>query len=68
MSPTPVRPWHEVNEGAGHEWSALCRVGLDELHAAATPEGGCLVEARAPSLDEIFVAHVGPKTLNPIEK
>jgi hypothetical protein len=48
--------------------SALCRVGPDELHAAAIPEGGCLVEERVPSLDEIFVAQVGSKAFNPMEK
>ena len=54
-------------EGSGHEWSALCRVGLGELHAAAIPEGGCLVEERVPSLDEIFVAQLGSKALSPME-
>jgi ABC-2 type transport system ATP-binding protein len=54
-------------EGSGHEWSALCRVGPSQPHAAALRQGGCLVEERVPSLDEIFVAQVGSKSCNTTE-
>ncbi|HKB03344.1 MAG TPA: ABC transporter ATP-binding protein [Gemmataceae bacterium] len=46
-------------EGEGPEWTALCHGGLGELQAAAEAAGGRVVERGTPSLDEIFVAHVG---------
>jgi ABC-type multidrug transport system ATPase subunit len=46
-------------EGEGPEWTALCHGGFGELQAAAEAAGGRVVERGTPSLDEIFVAHVG---------
>src|SRR5262245_52612310 len=46
-------------QGEGPEWTALCHGGLGELQAAAEAAGGRVVERGTPSLDEIFVAHVG---------
>jgi ABC-2 type transport system ATP-binding protein len=46
-------------EGAGREWTALCGSRLAQLEAAAAALGAELVPQRAPSLDEIFVAHSG---------
>ena len=49
-------------EGSGHEWTAVCRGRLGDLHDAATQWGARIVQERVPSLDEIFVAQVGVKT------
>src|SRR5262245_29855144 len=49
-------------EGNGAEWAAVCAGELDELRNAAAACGARVIERRAPSLDEIFVARVGAKT------
>ncbi len=46
-------------EGSGHEWTAICHGQAGELQAAATRCGAQVLDKRAPSLDEIFVARVG---------
>ena len=46
-------------DGGGREWTAVCRDGSAELHAAVAGWGALIVAERVPSLDEIFVAHVG---------
>jgi ABC-2 type transport system ATP-binding protein len=46
-------------DGEGREWTAVVRGGSGELQAAVADGGGRIVGERAPSLDEIFVAHVG---------
>jgi len=46
-------------DGAGEEWTAVCRGDPGELQAAVAGWGARIVASRAPSLDEIFVAHVG---------
>jgi len=48
-------------DGSGHGWTAVYRGGSSELHAAfANLDGGAhIIAERIPSLDEIFVAHVG---------
>jgi ABC-2 type transport system ATP-binding protein len=48
-------------EGSGAEWAAVCNGRLAELHDAAAACGAEVVGQRAVSLDEIFVARVGPK-------
>jgi ABC-2 type transport system ATP-binding protein len=48
-------------KGAGHEWTAVCNGRLDVLQAAVAEAGARIVEQRAPSLDEIFVAQVGKR-------
>jgi ABC-2 type transport system ATP-binding protein len=48
-------------EGAGYEWTALCRGRLSGIQEAVAATGARIVEERAPSLDEIFVAQVGTK-------
>jgi len=45
-------------DGGGQEWTAVCR-GADELRTAVGGWGAQIVSERVPSLDEIFVAHVG---------
>ncbi len=47
-------------DGAGREWTVLLRDAAGELPAAVASWGASIVAERAPSLDEIFVAHVGP--------
>ncbi len=46
-------------DGDGQEWTAVCRDGGGALHAAVAGWGASIVAERVPSLDEIFVAHVG---------
>jgi ABC-2 type transport system ATP-binding protein len=50
-------------KGARHEWTAVCNGRLDAIQAAAAEAGARIVEQRAPSLEEIFVAQVGEKCL-----
>jgi ABC-2 type transport system ATP-binding protein len=44
--------------GGGHEWTAVCRGRLDDLHDGAAAVGALVVDSRAVSLDDIFVAEV----------
>jgi ABC-2 type transport system ATP-binding protein len=46
-------------DGEGREWSAFCRDGTDEVQAAVAAWEARIVAERVPTLDEIFVAHVG---------
>ncbi|HMF11333.1 MAG TPA: ABC transporter ATP-binding protein, partial [Gemmataceae bacterium] len=55
----PVVPGVLVWEGAGQEWTAVCRDGPARLEEAANQWGAQIVAERVPSLDEIFVARVG---------
>lgn len=50
-----VVAWH----GGGHEWTAVCRDGSPDLRAAVAGWGARIVDERAASLDEVFVAYVG---------
>jgi ABC-2 type transport system ATP-binding protein len=45
----------------------VCAGKLDDLRDAAAACGAEVVGQRAPSLDEIFVARVGPKAAAPVE-
>jgi ABC-2 type transport system ATP-binding protein len=51
----PVLAW----QGAGQEWTAVCRGRPGELASALADSGAQIVADRVPSLDEIFVARVG---------
>jgi ABC-2 type transport system ATP-binding protein len=51
----PVLAW----QGAGKEWTAVCRGRRGELEAVMAGSGAHIVGDRAVSLDEIFVAQVG---------
>jgi ABC-2 type transport system ATP-binding protein len=46
-------------QGAGYEWTAVCRRRAGELASAIADSGGLIVADRVPSLDEIFMAQVG---------
>ncbi|GAC1658821.1 MAG: ABC transporter ATP-binding protein [Gemmatimonadaceae bacterium] len=46
-------------DGGAEEWTALYRGGTDALQPAFAAAGARIVAERAPTLDEIFVAHVG---------
>jgi ABC-2 type transport system ATP-binding protein len=46
-------------DGGGQEWTAVVRDGAGELQAAVAGWNARIVEERVPSLDEVFVAHVG---------
>ena len=55
-----VLRWERVN-GSNREWTAMYRGGASELHTAFDRLDGApqIIAERIPSLDEIFVAHVG---------
>lgn len=46
-------------DGGGQDWTAVCRGRSAELQAALAGSGARIVAERVPSLDEVFVAHVG---------
>jgi ABC-2 type transport system ATP-binding protein len=46
-------------DGVGQDWTAVCRGGSGELQAVFAGWGAHVVAERAPTLDELFVAHVG---------
>lgn len=50
-------------EGAGPEWTVLCRAPLDEIKASALRGGGQVVDVATPSLEEIFVGRAKTKGL-----
>ena len=45
-------------DGAGRDWTAVCRDGA-EIRAAAAGWNAHIVTERAPTLDELFFAHAG---------
>lgn len=51
--------------GNGKEWSVMCNGARAELPVIATKLGAQIVEERAPTLNEIFVAHAGQVALEP---
>jgi ABC-2 type transport system ATP-binding protein len=50
--------------GKGREWTLMCNGARHELPAAAEKLGARIVDERAPSLNEIFVAHAGAVALS----
>jgi ABC-2 type transport system ATP-binding protein len=50
-----------VCEGFGREWSMVWRGPAEEAAARAARSGARVVDERTPSLDEIFVSHVGAR-------
>ena len=52
-------------DGGGEEWAAIYRGDAGELQAAVAGWGARIVASRIPSLDEIFVAHVGASASDP---
>jgi ABC-2 type transport system ATP-binding protein len=50
--------------GKGREWTLMCNGARHELPAAAEKLGARIVDERAPSLNEIFVAHAGAVVLS----
>jgi ABC-2 type transport system ATP-binding protein len=53
--------------GTGREWTALCRASLDSIYGEAGALGARVVAEAIPTLDEIFVARVGGRHLEPVE-
>ena len=45
--------------GAGAEWTAVCNGQRDELRQAVAQAGARIVEEKAPSLNDIFMARAG---------
>jgi ABC-2 type transport system ATP-binding protein len=48
-------------QGEGREWSVVCHAPVGRVREAAAALGAQVVEARVPSLDEIFVAQAGAR-------
>jgi ABC-2 type transport system ATP-binding protein len=46
-------------EGSGQDWTAIGGDRSGELRAALVAAGARIVDERIPSLDELFVAHIG---------
>ncbi|MFC1495051.1 hypothetical protein ACFL6W_07220 [Thermodesulfobacteriota bacterium] len=46
-------------EGKGHEWTALCSGNLDEICKRARETGCEVLQEDSPTLEDIFVAHIG---------
>ncbi len=53
--------------GAGRDWTAVCRGPLDQIEGEAGALGARIVAEGVPTLDEIFVARVGARRLEPVE-
>lgn len=51
-------------EGLGREWTAVVRGSTEALRAALAGCGARVAEERAPTLNEVFVAHVGTRTMS----
>jgi len=47
---------YERCDGAGQDWTVLCRDGSGELPAAVAGGGAQIVAAREPTLDELYAA------------
>jgi ABC-2 type transport system ATP-binding protein len=65
-TPQPSAPKVEgvVNiSGSGQEWTAICNGKREQAVAAASRMGGRVVAEGPPSLDEIFVAWAGAKSV-----
>jgi ABC-2 type transport system ATP-binding protein len=48
-------------EGAGHEWSTVCRGSIAEIQGQLAGQGARIVEEHTPTLDDIFVAQIGSR-------
>jgi ABC-2 type transport system ATP-binding protein len=46
-------------DGSGREWTAMVHRDSGELEGAVAGWGGRVVAEHVPSLDELFIAHVG---------
>lgn len=58
----PLLPGVLHSEGEGNEWVVLCNGQRDALISAAKATGAQVVEEGTPSLEEIFLARVTPKS------
>jgi ABC-2 type transport system ATP-binding protein len=56
---TPVVAGALSISGRGKEWTVICNGARAELPSVAAKLGAQIVGERAPSLNEIFVAHAG---------
>lgn len=60
----PVLPGMVTCSGKDREWTVMCRARQGELHADVAVLGARILQEWNPSLDEIFVAQLGPKSQN----
>jgi ABC-2 type transport system ATP-binding protein len=51
-------------EGGGHEWTAVCEGGAEEIERAAASVGGQVVEQAVASFTDVFAAHAGSQARN----
>jgi ABC-2 type transport system ATP-binding protein len=54
-------------EGAGHEWSTVCRGSIAEIQGQLAGQGARIVEEHTPTLDDIFVAQIGSRPAAGVE-
>ena len=54
-------------DGGGREWTAVVHRDLGDLEGAVAGWGGRVVAEHAPSLEELFIAHVGTRAAPPGE-
>jgi len=54
-------------DGGGREWSAVVQRDSEELEGTVAGWGGLVVAERVPSLNELFIAHVGTPAAPPGE-
>lgn len=50
-------------EGSGNDWTVLCAGNLDSIREQSVALGARVHEEGAPTLEEIFLARIGSKTL-----
>jgi ABC-2 type transport system ATP-binding protein len=63
QSATPKVPGILSISGSGKEWTVICNGSRQETIAGVARAGGRVVAEDTPSLDEIFVARAGVKTI-----
>jgi ABC-2 type transport system ATP-binding protein len=54
-------------EGSGREWTVICNENIEETHVAIQNANAGIIEEVVPSLEDIFVAHVGTGFRQPKE-
>ena len=68
QSAPPIIPGTLGISGAGKEWSFICNGARTELPAIAASLGARIVDERAPSLNEIFVAQASAPLRRPVSE
>ena len=64
----PAIPGALSLEGSGRSWTVLCNGAYSEMKKIITDLGGAILEERSASLEEIFVARAGRRSLSMEDK